>query len=57
MMERYTRLSPAHKLEAVQRLARAAADARTGTPTGTETESMPQAAEGGGRKIESARRE
>jgi len=32
MTERYAHLSPAHKLEAVQRLARAAAESRTGHP-------------------------
>src|SRR4029077_16542273 len=57
MTERYTHLSPAHKLEAVQRLARVAAESRTGTPTGTEARNVPEAAEAGRRKVESACRD
>ena len=55
MTERYTHLSPAHKLEAVQRLARPAEE-RTGTATGTEPDSAPKAARAVGAEREAGRR-
>ena len=55
MTERYTHLSPAHKLDAVQRLARPSGKEATGTATGTETPAAPKPARVGTRKGEVGR--
>jgi len=52
MTERYTHLSPAHKLDAVQRLARPSGKEATGTTTGTEALAAPKPARVGTRKGE-----
>ena len=50
MTQRYSHLSPAHKLDAVQRLTTARVGHATGTDTGTG-DNEPKAAIGGGRQV------